>query len=911
MKIKYTKKILQLIIFTLFIITCAGKDTFLDLVVPEVVDARYPPTCGDFNVQTFNDEECDKGKIDTPYCDADCTMPWCGDGHLNETIRNVLSTNGLETHLDGEQCDPDVYDIKVDIYTGQVTINYKAEGVDDSEDCNYNCTPAMCKDSIINHASGETCDDSNDILGDGCDADCVAEECGNGVHQVQNAEQCDDGSNTDGDGCENDCTITKPASCGDGVVDAGEACDGSGQTFNCNANCTVASCGDGYINVNRGEACETPNIDTASCNKDCTAVFCGDMYENNAAGEQCEDGKHCTDGTACYSNDQCTGIGDGTCLLRNNDGCDINCYTEICGNGVVQVHLNEECDDGNDTANDECSTNCKWGDEYEDDDTEATAKSITINDTPQIRSLGESFDNQGNVIEDAYDYIQFEITDTTLVYEIKINNGIYIYTYKDEGGAVVEIPMYEESTAINIAMQLYQWDVPSTSFIPFGSPTTGKKIIKPYKFSTPGTYMIQVTDPILADGDPNTERDSDFKKLYDYQISLKSYDPALITSASFIPDTLTTVGEVKWYAKDALQNSEYFIAWQDSYDHDGSAPTADINVSAYKDTTMEPYFYLADHGYNYTRRFFPAADGKIYIRVQGYYGVSTGSYSIKAAETNVYWDNLTNVDCTGICPTLIDVNNTTYTNMLTNFSYSNTWIRLNETTTPPVSAKYLILWNDVSEGNYTKSANVLLSAYNLSGTPYADTYTSMPFERINNGYTQGQIIEATSASDIILKAEPYFIDGSEMLSSPDGSFDVISYYWPPTTLEAVYNTTNTTDFPVNAIIIKEKLSPDFSTNNIYWYEIQLNSNIKIDVYDQNDLSGNDPNYNNYTDIRIFGYDKYNGNMLFSSDTPDGYTITAASLTPDPAAVDPKAVILRVERAVNVTGKYELRITKLN
>jgi len=61
--------------------------------------------------------------------------------------------------------------------------------------------------------------------------------CGDGV--VEGGEACDDGNTVDGDGCQADCTITPESTCGDGVVDTGEECD-DGNTIDgdgCSAAC--------------------------------------------------------------------------------------------------------------------------------------------------------------------------------------------------------------------------------------------------------------------------------------------------------------------------------------------------------------------------------------------------------------------------------------------------------------------------------------------------------------------------------------------------------------------------------------------------------------------------------------------------------------------------------------------------
>src|SRR5262245_54612628 len=44
--------------------------------------------------------------------------------------------------------------------------------------------------------------------------------CGNGV--LEAGEACDDGNTIDGDGCDHNCTFT---ACGNGIVTTGEACD--------------------------------------------------------------------------------------------------------------------------------------------------------------------------------------------------------------------------------------------------------------------------------------------------------------------------------------------------------------------------------------------------------------------------------------------------------------------------------------------------------------------------------------------------------------------------------------------------------------------------------------------------------------------------------------------------------------
>jgi len=81
------------------------------------------------------------------------------------------------------------------------------------------------------------------------------------------AEQCDDGNNQPNDGCENCQTA---GICGNGVVEAGEQCDGGAHCKNC---VREPYCGDGVVNV-AGEECDGGQGCDGSCKKtqSCEAI---------------------------------------------------------------------------------------------------------------------------------------------------------------------------------------------------------------------------------------------------------------------------------------------------------------------------------------------------------------------------------------------------------------------------------------------------------------------------------------------------------------------------------------------------------------------------------------------------------------------------------------------------------------
>ncbi len=187
-----------------------------------------PSICGD-GVWGPN-EACDAAG-ESASCDADCTIPECGDGYANASA--------------AEQCDDG----------GESAL------------CNTDCTLARCGDGKVNPSAGETCDDGKATAR--CDSDCTSVECGDGVVNAVFGELCDDAGASSS--CDEDCTF---AECGDLVVNqlAGEMCDDGGVSATCDADCTVAVCGDGVINELAGEQCDDglPALDGDGCSHLCT-----------------------------------------------------------------------------------------------------------------------------------------------------------------------------------------------------------------------------------------------------------------------------------------------------------------------------------------------------------------------------------------------------------------------------------------------------------------------------------------------------------------------------------------------------------------------------------------------------------------------------------------------------------------
>ncbi len=254
--------------------------------------------------------------------------------------------------------------------------------------------PAHCDDGIKN-------EDETDIDCGGSCAPCSPDQgyCGNNI--IDAGETCDGnewgditscsdfGDFTDGtlscNNCEFDtstCTGGEGSYCGDGVIDAGETCDGSewgnftgcsdfddftGGTLTCSSDCEFDTstctggegsyCGDDIIDA--GETCDgsewgdiTECSDlgytggTLTCGNDCsfdvsectggTSGVCGDNEIN--AGEQC-DGYDWGDFTDCTDFDD---------FINGTLGCDSDCEfdTSMCQVEQPQCNENMDCASG-------------------------------------------------------------------------------------------------------------------------------------------------------------------------------------------------------------------------------------------------------------------------------------------------------------------------------------------------------------------------------------------------------------------------------------------------------------------------------------------------------------------------------------------------------------------------------------
>jgi cysteine-rich repeat protein len=239
-----------------------------------------PAMCGNGSVEP--PEKCDDGNLGPgDGCDSSCHVEDgyacagspstceqnCGDGKVQSSVEGCDDANST----DGDGCSDcqiddgylcaepgDVASVCV-LACGNGVIDTNAQNSETCDDRNtktgdgcYQCAiepgwmcsgpstcAPVCGDGIL-IAGEEACDDGDTTDAGGCNATCMAvtkgwycndattpmachTQCGDGI-AVDLTEVCDDGNKVAGDGCSPDCQIE--ATCGNGIVDPGEECDG-------------------------------------------------------------------------------------------------------------------------------------------------------------------------------------------------------------------------------------------------------------------------------------------------------------------------------------------------------------------------------------------------------------------------------------------------------------------------------------------------------------------------------------------------------------------------------------------------------------------------------------------------------------------------------------------------------------
>ncbi len=266
-----------------------------------------PAACGDGIVN--GDEQCDDGNlVDGDACTASCTLR-CG--------QNLECPNGLVCL--GEECSECSSSLQCD--TG-----FCVDG---------RCRQALplCGNGV--REAGEACDDGNADNGDACTVGCLlainqaceaSAQCQTHLCQSGTCQPCADaGQCASGLRCSQGNCLFGPLQCGDGAVQAGEACDDANfvETDQCTTACVKPF----------GVAC-----DHAS---QCASTIC-----SAGACAPCRSDSECSLGLRCAI---------GLCLTDAQ----MSMLPNLCGNGLLET--GESCDDGNAAYGDGCTPMCTVG----------------------------------------------------------------------------------------------------------------------------------------------------------------------------------------------------------------------------------------------------------------------------------------------------------------------------------------------------------------------------------------------------------------------------------------------------------------------------------------------------------------------------------------------------------------------
>jgi cysteine-rich repeat protein len=232
------------------------------------------PFCGDTIIDSG--EECDDGGTASgDGCDSTCqTEGRCGDGEVlppeecddGDSLNSDTTPDACRTNCQDPGCPDGVID------TGE---SCDDGNTNNSDGCSNAC--GRCGDAIVQ--APEECDDgdtlNSDTTPDACRDDCTDPSCGDGVTDPSNSESCDDGNTNNADACNNDC-----GSCGDGLKQPSEECDGS------NDNCPGGVCLE----------------DSCTCELACPTE--GELILWAGIGQSCSNNADCPVGT-CESDSRC------------------------------------------------------------------------------------------------------------------------------------------------------------------------------------------------------------------------------------------------------------------------------------------------------------------------------------------------------------------------------------------------------------------------------------------------------------------------------------------------------------------------------------------------------------------------------------------------------------------------------
>ena len=261
-------------------------------------------------------------------------------------------------------------------------------------------TPVDCNDGV--GCTDDSCDEVNDTCVNAAnDANCPDDgQFCTGVEYCDTVTDCDTTGNPcqAGETCNEGTETCDQAVCGNGTVDAGEACDegvaNGTTTCGCQSDCTYASAG-------------TSCADGAFCNGDETCDGAGACQSGTPV--TCDDGVGCTEDICNEVDDACLNIADNTNCPDDGSFCNGTEFCDEandCSSSGDPCQAGETCNEGTDTCDaltcavipdkGTCAAdpNCQWV---------GKGKNGSCQDIPPAEDCTDGIDNDGDGLADCDD----------------------------------------------------------------------------------------------------------------------------------------------------------------------------------------------------------------------------------------------------------------------------------------------------------------------------------------------------------------------------------------------------------------------------------------------------------------------------------------------------------------------------
>ena len=346
---------------------CKSEGKICDTRICECIEMVEAPWCGNSLIEGA--EQCDDGGTENgDGCSEKCRLEAdaCGDGKVGKDEEcddgNTVSGDGCGAECKEEEEVGECGDGKLDEENGEECGQFvPCEG--ENMACNtLTCLclefvgAPWCSNLIIEGA--EQCDDGNRENGDGCSDHCKLEppRCGDGRISEEAGEECDDGNEESGDGCSSRCFL-EIAGDGDGDGDSDDD-DNDDDDNDDSWGDDDSGGGDGDGDSDDDNDDDSDDDDAWGDDDDSDDDDNDDNDDNNDSGD--DDDNDDSDDDDAWGDDDSDDDSDGFCgdgmknrgeecddgNVRDNDGCSSTCHLEvgICGDGVVEVLLGEQCE---------------------------------------------------------------------------------------------------------------------------------------------------------------------------------------------------------------------------------------------------------------------------------------------------------------------------------------------------------------------------------------------------------------------------------------------------------------------------------------------------------------------------------------------------------------------------------------